>query len=248
MIAARRLVIIVIIDEELRLRGADVGQAAGQGAASVPVIFGALGVQLPTQLGAAVRIHLVEVAVGDDAAHVVHGGGHGGLDAGVHGRRVQRHAAPAADADDADPFRIDAVLNGQKIDGCGEILGVDVGRSHIAGFAAAFAGEGRIEGDGQKSAFGHDLGVQPAGLLLDGAEGAADGEGGKFCAAAVLGNVHVGGESDSVAVFEEHFFMLHLLAFGEDLVPFLFKLRRGGRRFRREGGPRQRHGAEGRPQ
>ncbi|MDY2647719.1 MAG: hypothetical protein SOV63_02820 [Pyramidobacter porci] len=114
--------------------------------------------------------------------------------------------------------------------------------------AAALAGEGRIEGDGQKSAFGHGLGVQPAGLLLDGAEGTADGEGGKLFAAAVLGNVHVGGQSDAVTVFEEDFFVLHFLAFGENLVPFLFQLRRGGRCFRREGGSCQRHGAEERAQ
>ena len=105
--------------------------------------------------------HAVVVATRHDPAHVIHGAGRDGLDALVGRDGVQRHAAPAADADDADPFAIDRRVQAEEIDRRAEVLGVDVGRGDVARLAAAFAGVGRIERQGDEAALGHGLGVEP---------------------------------------------------------------------------------------
>lgn len=70
------------------------------------------------------------------------------------------------------------------------------------------------------AALGHGLGVEAGGLLLDRAKGAADGDGGQF-AGGVLRRVEVGGERNAVAVVEGDFAVIHPVAPGEGLVPFL---------------------------
>ena len=141
MEAARRLVVVVVVDQELRLAAVAVvvGRLVGRGA--VLRVGPALPAHLLQRLRALFEGHAVVVALGHDARHVVHGAGHDGLDALVHGGGVQRHAAPAADADDADPLAVDGGVQAEKVDGGAEVLGVDVGRGDVAGLAAAFAGD-----------------------------------------------------------------------------------------------------------
>ena len=160
----------------------------------------------------------IEIAFGVDAGHVVHRGGHGSLDARIQRGGVQRHAAPAADADDADARGIDALVQGQKVHGRHEVLGVDVRGGHIAGEAAALAGEGGVEGQGQKAALGHGLGVQAGALLLHRAEGAADRDG-REPALPLLGDVEVRRQGDAVAVDKGDLLVPDLLAPREGLVP-----------------------------
>ncbi len=128
MVAARGLVVVVVVlDEERRVVRKRVHHAAGQRVCAAAVVRGPLRVQRPlllvSRVGGVLR---VEVAFGVDAGHVVHRGCHGRLDAGVQCGGVQRHAAPTADADDADAFRIHVLLHGQEVDGRLEVLGVDV--------------------------------------------------------------------------------------------------------------------------
>lgn len=128
MVAAWGLVIVVVIlDEERGVIRKRVDHAAGQRICPTAVVRDALRVQRPLLLVTGVGgILRVEVTLGIDAGHVVHRGCHGRLDAGVQCGRVQRHAAPTADADGADAFRIHVLLHGQEVDGCLEVLGVDV--------------------------------------------------------------------------------------------------------------------------
>src|SRR5699024_4413918 len=58
------------------------------------------------------------------------------------------------------------------------------------------------------TAAGHFLGVKAGGLLLDGAEGPADGQGGQR-ARSPFGPVEVGGQGDAVPVVERHLPVLH---------------------------------------
>ena len=165
----------------------------------------------------------IEIAVGIDAAHVVHGGGDGSLDARVDGRRIDRHASPTADAEDAYLFRVHVVTGGEVVHRCREVLGVDVGRSHITGLSAALAGERRVEGYREEAAFGEFLRIQPRCLLLDSPERAADGNGGQFARHA-LGHVEVGGKRDAVTVVERDFRVVHFVTLWEYLAPFLRKI------------------------
>ena len=120
--------------------------------------------------------HAVVVALGHDARHVVHGAGDDGLDALVHGDGIQCHAAPAANADDADPLAVDGRVQAEKIHRRAEVLGVDVGRGDVARLAAAFAGIGRVESQRDEAALRHGLRIEARRLLLHRAERAADGE------------------------------------------------------------------------
>jgi hypothetical protein len=133
------------------------------------------------------------------------------------------HAAPAADADDANLVRINVRAGGQVIYRRGEIFGVNIGGGYVPGLAAALSGKGGVKGDGQKAPLRHLLGVEPGRLFLDGAEGAADCQGGQFAGRMQRG-VQVGGQGDAVPVMESDFLVLNLAALREDLVPFLGKL------------------------
>ena len=186
---------------------------------AAPVIGGALIVENLSEFPAIVWCHGIEVPIGCHTAHIIHGGRHGRPDARVDSGRVQRHAAPAADADDADLPGIRVVLYGKEIDSCAEILGVDVGRSHISRFAAAFSRVGRIKSDGKEASFGHGLRIEAGRLLLDCAEGTRHGQGSKL-ARSVFRCIHVSSQRDSVAVVKRYFFVADPAALRECLVPF----------------------------
>ena len=154
VVAARRLVVVVVVlDEKRSVLRYGVDHAARALVCAGLVVGCALRVERLTQGVAGIRIVVgVKVAVGGHAGHVVHRGRDGGLDARVDGGGVGRHAAPAADAEDADALRVHIVAHGQEIDRGGKVLSVDVGRCDTARCAAALAGVRRVKGDGQKSA------------------------------------------------------------------------------------------------
>ena len=222
VVAARGLVEGVIVLHKLRgIGGQRVRHASGQGVGAVAVVLGALGVELlPHRVAGVGIVGGIVVALGGDAGHIVHRDGHRGLDARVDGGGVHRKSSPAAHAEDAHLPGMDVGARGEVVDGGAEVLGVDVGRGHIAGLPAALAGEGGVEGEGQEAAFGQRLRVAAGHLLLHGAERAADGDGGQL-ARGVLGDVEVGGEGDAVAVVEGDFRVVHLVTLWEYLVPLL---------------------------
>ena len=224
MEAAPGLVIVEVILDELRLVARQgLGQARGGGRdAAGACVPGALRVQLLPEGVAGIGVHAVEIAVGRDAAHVVHGDGHGGLDAGVHGGGVQAHAAKAADADDADALRIHRVQRGEEVHRGAEVFGIDVRRGHMTRLAAALARIGGVEGQRQEAAFGHGLGIEPGCLLLYRTKGAAHGQGRPF-APGVPGHVKVARQNGAVAGAEGHLAVFHPVAPGKDLVPFLYQ-------------------------
>ena len=169
-----------------------------------------------------VLLHIDFIAVGHNAGHVVHGAGGNRLDAGVAGGGVQRHAAPAANAQDADLLAVHEILQAEKIDGGGKVFGIDVGRCHIAWLAARFAKVGRVKRQGYKAAFGHCLRVQPAGLLLHRAKCAGHGNRRQLLAGAdVFWHIQVACQCDAIAVFEGDFAVFHFVGFWEYLVPLL---------------------------
>lgn len=128
--------------------------------------------------------------------------------------------APAADAEDADALAVDVGLQSEEIDGGAEIFGIDVGRGDIARLTAAFAGVGRIERQGDETAFGHRLRIQAGRLFLHRAEGATHRDR-RQLAAGVLRLVQVGRQRDAVAVLERYLPVLDPVALWEHLVPVL---------------------------
>ena len=167
-----------------------------------------------------VGILTVKVAFGIHTGHVVHGHSRSSFDTGVNGCGVDRHAAPTTDTDDTDALRVNILLHGEEVYRCAEILGVDVRRSNIARLTAALAGVGRVEGNRQEAKLRHFLRIQAGGLLLYRTERPADGNSGQL-ALRTLRRVHICRQRDAVAVMKGHFFMVHLAAFREHLVPFL---------------------------
>ena len=225
VVAAWGLVVgVVILDKVRSVVRERVNDTAGQVVRAVLEVLGALGHQSLAGLVAGVGVVCgIEVAVCGYAAHVVHGGCNRRLDAGVNAGGVDRHAAPAANADDADSFRVNVVAGREKVHGRHEVFGVDVRAVHVARLAARFAGEARVECDGQESAFRHLLGVKAAGLFLDGTERARDCNRRELAVhleARVLGHEHVGGEFNAKVVLESDLGMFDLVALGEYLVPF----------------------------
>ena len=76
-------------------------------------IFPALRVQIlqyGAAIGGGITIFTVANAMAHRAAHIVHNAGGHRFDAGIHRGIVQRHAAPAADAEQADSVAIHFVL------------------------------------------------------------------------------------------------------------------------------------------
>ena len=132
MIAQLRLVVVVVILDELghivRYRRR---HAAGHGVGPILIISRTLGTNLLAQ-PLAVRLEfsrclaLVEVAVGNNAAHIVHSRCSRGLDARIRCSGINGKAAPAANTEDADLVRVDIFGIGKEIDGCQEILGIDI--------------------------------------------------------------------------------------------------------------------------
>ena len=212
---------MVVLDEKRSVGRYGVDHAACALIRAGLVVGCALRVERLTQGIARVRTVVgVKVAVGGHAGHVVHRGRDGGLDARVDGGGVERHAAPAADAEDADALRVYIVAHGQEIDRGGKVLSVDVGRCDIARCAAALAGVRRVKGDGQKAARGELLRVQAGALLLHGAERAAHGHGGEGALRA-LRLVEIGGELDAEAVVKRDLAVVNGVVLRERLVPFL---------------------------
>ena len=203
VVAARGLVVGVVVAEELRgVVGQGVGNAAGPaGFAPAQVVEAGRGQAGAKGMAGGLGVVGVEVAVGRDAAHVVEGGGDGDADAGIGGGGIDGQPAPAADADNADPVRVGVGAEGEAVDGGEEVFGIEVGGGDVARVAAAFAGVGGIEGEGQEAAGGQGLRVEAGALLLDGAEGAADGER-RQGAPGLGGTVEVSGERDAEAVAE----------------------------------------------
>ena len=68
----------------------------------------------------------VKIAIGVHAGHIVHGGSTSGLNSGVQRCRVQGHAAPAANADDPDFFRVCIFPQGEIIHRCLETFRIDI--------------------------------------------------------------------------------------------------------------------------
>ena len=238
MEAARRLVVgVVVLDEPRGVVGQRIDHAAGALVGAAAVVLGALGGHGAARghaLGG--RVVGAEVALARDLRHVVHRRGDGRLDARVERRGVHRHAAPAADAEDADAPRVHVRPHRKAVHGGEEVLRVEVGAGHAARLAAALAGEGRVEGDREEAVFREVLRVEPARLLLDRAEGAADGDR-RERAFRPLGLVEVGGELDAEAVPEGDLGVFDLIGKRERLVPFLRQLQGGsGSGERRAGG------------
>ena len=231
VVAARRLVVVPIIDDELRRRRPRIRESARERVAACLVVGGALRIEGLLEFVAAAFIRLVEVAARIDAAHVVHGRGNGRLDARIHRCRVDGHAAPAADAENADALGIDVFACREIVNRRAEVLGIDVGRSHVAGAAAALARKGRIEGNREEAAFRKRLRVKPGRLLLHGAERSTHGNRGVLAANGrrCLGLIKVCGKRDAVAVHENDLFVRDLVALRKNLVPLRFENKLFGR-------------------
>ena len=142
MIAAWCFVISVVIFHELRgVIGQWVDYAAGKGITAVAIVFRTLRVQLLAQFVTLLGSHAVKIAFRSCAAYVVHRRGHGSFDARVDGCGIDGKSAPAANPDKPDTFRIHVGECAKVIHCCTEIFRIDVGRCHIARFAAAFTGK-----------------------------------------------------------------------------------------------------------
>ena len=222
MVAARGLVVVVIIlHKERRVLRKGIHNAAGKGIGAVPEIFRTLFVDCFTgSLAGFFGISGVEITVPGYTGHIVHGRGHGRFDTGVDAGSLQSHAAPAADADYADAFRVHQVTAGKKIDRRLEIFHVDIRGVHRPREAAGLSGEGWIKGESQEAAFRHFLCIQPGGLFLAGAERSADGDGGKF-PLGTLRDIHVRGKRDAEMVGEGHFAVVDVFTLREYFIPFL---------------------------
>ena len=85
MIAARSLVIVVVVAEELgSVVRENVGNAAGECGDACAVVYGALGCEIaPDCVAGLGAVGSIEIAVGVYAAHVIHCRGHGCLDARI---------------------------------------------------------------------------------------------------------------------------------------------------------------------
>ena len=220
MIPAAGLVIIVVVfHEERRVIRQGIDHAASE------FVFAGLKVCEPLCAHGFLRLVAgflavggVEVSLRVHAGHVVHRGSDRGFDAGIEGCSIDRHAAPAADADDTDAVRIGLLMQGKKIHRGHEVFGIDVGRSHVPDVPAALAGKGRVEGKGEEAALRHGLRVQAGALFLHGPEGTGNGDRGKL-SFRILRYVQVCRERDAVAVHEGRFFVINLIALRKRLIP-----------------------------
>ena len=129
MVAAWRLVVgIILLDELWGVGRKRVHYTSGAAVKSGTVVFGALRRHLLKHPVAIVRIIVgIEIAVGRTSVYVVHRRGDSHFYARITGCGIDGESSETADAEYADTFRIHVRLNRQKIDGCGEILGIDVG-------------------------------------------------------------------------------------------------------------------------
>ena len=222
VVAARRLVVgMVFLHKPRRVVGKRVHHPTSTLVAAVAEVLRTLSRQcLALLLTLLRRVLALEIALHVHLAHVVHRGCHGGTDSGVDRSRVHRHAAPSADADDADTPGVDIVLDAEEVH-CGkEVLRVDVGRSHATGLTPTLPREGGVECDGEESTLCHVLRIKSAALLLHCSERTADGDGRKGIRR-TTGRVHVGSQLDAVTVAERDLTVVYLVALREHLVPLL---------------------------
>ena len=212
---------MVVLDELRRVGRERVDDATGAFRLASLQIDEALGVhRLAFRLSCCGGVLGVVVAVGDDARHVVHRGGDGRLDARVDSRRVDGKSAPPADAENADPVRINVVAADEVIDRRLKVLGVNVRRGNVARLSRRFARVGRIKRDGQESALCKRLRVEPRRLLLHRSERSRDRNRRKTPSCA-FGLVHVRRERDAEAVLERRLAMFDLVRLRERLVPYV---------------------------
>ena len=96
MIAASRLVIVVIIfDIERRVLWHFCCHAAAQGMSAIPAVFDTLGIErLFLFIPGCFTVLCIKIAIGVHTGHIIHGGGHRGLDPGIEGSGIQGHPSP----------------------------------------------------------------------------------------------------------------------------------------------------------
>ena len=206
------VVIVVILDKEWCILWQWIDNATGAHIAVIFVINGALCVpSLAHGMAFFLAIIGVKIALGANATHVVHGGSDGGLDACVKGGCVQRHAAPTADANDANAFRVYVFARGKIVHRRLKILCIYVRRGHITRRAAAFSGEGWIKSEGQKTTLCHRLRIKSRGLFFHGAKRTADGNGRQFTRR-LFWHIEICCQRDAVAIVEGHLTVSHLVA------------------------------------
>ena len=222
MVAARGLVVVVVVpDKGGRVLRQGVDHAARPGITAALVVGRPLGVECRALFVARLLAVLrVKIPLGIDPAHVIHGRGNGGAHPGVKGCRIECHAAPAANAEQADFILVHVFAHQKKVNGRLKVLGVDVGGGDISGKPAALSRKGGVKGNGQKAALRQLLRIKSRALFLDGAKGAANGNCRKG-ALLPLGGIQVGRQRDAVAVVEGDFSVLHPVAFWENLIPFV---------------------------
>ena len=101
---------------------------------TVPIIFGALGIEPAAHLITCVALSAwSKYPLAVQRLNIVHSRCDGNLDARVVSGSVDGKTTPAAYTEDPDTFRIHTVFVGEKIDRCAEIFRIDVGRSTLRG-------------------------------------------------------------------------------------------------------------------
>ena len=222
MVATGRLVIgVIVLDEPGGIVRKRIDHTAGTLVGTGAIVFGALGGPgLPLGVAGGLIIGAAKVSFARHAGHVIHGGCDGCLDPGIQRRRIDGHAAPPANADDADALGIYHFVGRKEIHGRQEVLRIDVRRRHHAGFTTGFAGKGGIKGNREETSLGHMLRIDAGRLLLYGAKGAGDCDG-RQLAFRILGNVQIGSQFNAKTIVESDFAVIDQFGFREGLVPFL---------------------------
>ena len=226
MVAARSLVVVVVVLNKLRrVGGQRINHATALLIVALSVFLGALAAHgLACLVASLLVVGRVEVTVGADAAHVVHCHNHSAFDARVECGCVESQSSPTADAQDSYSLGVGLLKGREEIYGGHEIFGVDIGRSHAARMTAALAGERRVESQCYEATLGQSLRVKPRALLLNGSERAADGNG-RQLGCGLLGGVEVAGKRYAISVNERHFAVIHFVALGKRLIPLLRELK-----------------------
>ena len=122
------VIVVVILHKERRVFRKRIDHTAAKFILAVFQILKSLGAHggfcLVTGL---LAVGGIEISLGVHTGHIVHGRSHCRLDPGIQRGCIDGHAAPAADADDADAFRIGFFMKGEEVHSRHEVLGVDVG-------------------------------------------------------------------------------------------------------------------------
>lgn len=121
--------------------------------------------------------------VATSGAHVVHAGCGDGFEARVDLGRADHVPSASTDTDGADALSVDEALVAEIVNRCTERFGKKIGRYAVARLALTSSPEAVVQRDRHKALLGQLGGVQVGGLLLDGAHGVADDDGGRLGAA-----------------------------------------------------------------